>query len=154
MGGRDTQGTQDGHVHTAIFTMDNQQGPTVQHGSLFSVMWQPGWKESLGENGYMYGMADSLCCPQHCYLAIPQCRIKSLKREKKKRLLALEAQPSLQQTVEKRTEETKRARETSWACVSVLQNSPPLYLGQLRVCQLLPYPSCDMGESGAKGFGR
>ena len=23
-------------------------------GSVLSVMWQPGWEESLGENGYMY----------------------------------------------------------------------------------------------------
>ena len=31
-------------------------------GSLFHVMWQPGWEGSLGENGYMY-MAQSLHCP-------------------------------------------------------------------------------------------
>ena len=23
-------------------------------GTLFNVMWQPGWEGSLGENGYMY----------------------------------------------------------------------------------------------------
>ena len=28
-GGKDTQGVWDPHVHTAIFKMDNQQGPTV-----------------------------------------------------------------------------------------------------------------------------
>ena len=27
--GRDTQGVWDGHVHTAMFKMDSQQGPTV-----------------------------------------------------------------------------------------------------------------------------
>ena len=27
--GRDSQELWDGHVHTAIFKMDNQQGPTV-----------------------------------------------------------------------------------------------------------------------------
>ena len=27
--GRDSYGVWDGHVHTAIFKMDNQQGPTV-----------------------------------------------------------------------------------------------------------------------------
>ena len=45
-------------VHAAIYKMDNQQGPTgQQQGTLFSVMWQPGWVGSLGENGsmYMYG---------------------------------------------------------------------------------------------------
>ena len=29
VGGRDSQGAWDRHVHTAIFKMDNQQGPTV-----------------------------------------------------------------------------------------------------------------------------
>ena len=29
MEGRDSRGFGDGHVHTAIFNMDNQQGPTV-----------------------------------------------------------------------------------------------------------------------------
>ena len=29
MGGRDSQGVWDRHVHTAIFKMDNQQRPTV-----------------------------------------------------------------------------------------------------------------------------
>ena len=24
------------------------------HGTLFNVMWQPGWEGSLGENGYVY----------------------------------------------------------------------------------------------------
>ena len=41
-------------AHTAIFKTDNQQGPTVQHGTPLNVMWQPGWEGSLGENGYMY----------------------------------------------------------------------------------------------------
>ena len=25
-------------------------------------MWQPGWEGSLGENGYIICMAESLCC--------------------------------------------------------------------------------------------
>ena len=29
----------DGHVHTAIFEMDNQQGPTVSHRELCSMLW-------------------------------------------------------------------------------------------------------------------
>ena len=32
----------DGHVHTAIFKMNNQQGPIVPHGTLLSVMCPPG----------------------------------------------------------------------------------------------------------------
>ena len=38
MGGRDSYGVWDGHVHTAIFKMDNQQGPTVLHRELGSVL--------------------------------------------------------------------------------------------------------------------
>ena len=46
----------DGPVHTALFKMDNQRGPTycIVQGTLLNVMWQPGWEGSLGENGYMY----------------------------------------------------------------------------------------------------
>ena len=29
LGGKDSYGLRDGHVHTAIFKMDNQQRPTV-----------------------------------------------------------------------------------------------------------------------------
>ena len=44
------------HVHTAIFKMDNQQGPTycVAQETLLNVRWQPRTEGSLGENGYMY----------------------------------------------------------------------------------------------------
>ena len=31
-------------------------------GTLLNVMWQPRCEESLGENGYMYMYAESLCC--------------------------------------------------------------------------------------------
>ena len=58
-GGGDSQGVWDGHVHTAIFKMDNQQGPNVQHRKLclmlkLCVTWQLEWDGSLGENGYIY----------------------------------------------------------------------------------------------------
>ena len=36
--GRDSQGVWAGHVHTAIFKMDNQRGPTVQHMELCSML--------------------------------------------------------------------------------------------------------------------
>ena len=26
----------------------------IAQGTLLSVVWQPGWEENLGENGYMY----------------------------------------------------------------------------------------------------
>ena len=49
MGRRDSQGVRDGHVHTAVFKMDNQQGPNrVAQRTLINVMWQPGWEGSLG----------------------------------------------------------------------------------------------------------
>ena len=49
--GRDDQGVPDKHVHTAVFTMENQQGPAVAHGELYGSLDGRGvW----GENGYMY----------------------------------------------------------------------------------------------------
>ena len=52
-GGRDSQGVGDGHVPTAIFKTDGQQGPTAQLRKLFDVSRQAGWDGGLGENGYM-----------------------------------------------------------------------------------------------------
>ena len=37
-GGKDSQGLWEGHVHTAVFRMDDQQGPTVQHMELRSML--------------------------------------------------------------------------------------------------------------------
>ena len=54
MGGRDSQGVWDQHIHSAVFRMDKQQRPTTAQETLLNVMWQPGWEGSLGENGYMY----------------------------------------------------------------------------------------------------
>ena len=56
MEGRDSQGVWDGHVHTAIFKMDNQQGATVQHMEFYMwqyyvTIWMAG---DFGGNGYMY----------------------------------------------------------------------------------------------------
>ena len=38
MGGKVNQGVWDGHVHTAIFKRENQQGPTVGHKELCSML--------------------------------------------------------------------------------------------------------------------
>ena len=38
-GERDSLGLWGGHVHTAIFKVDNQQGPTVQHRELCSTLY-------------------------------------------------------------------------------------------------------------------
>ena len=36
--GRDSQGVWDGHGHTAVFNMESQQGPAVQHRDLCSIL--------------------------------------------------------------------------------------------------------------------
>ena len=36
--GKEREGVWDGHVHTATFKMDKQQGPTVQYRELCSVL--------------------------------------------------------------------------------------------------------------------
>ena len=52
--GRDSQGVWDGHVHTAIFKMNNQQRPTIQTQNS-AQCYVAGWMGGcLGENGYMY----------------------------------------------------------------------------------------------------
>ena len=38
LGGRGRLGVWDRHVHTAIYKIDNQQGPTVEHRELCSVL--------------------------------------------------------------------------------------------------------------------
>ena len=38
MGRRDSWGVWDGHIHTAILKIGNQQGPTVQHLELCSML--------------------------------------------------------------------------------------------------------------------
>ena len=43
-----------GHIHVAIFKMDNQQGPTVEHRTLLNVMQRPGGDGRLGKNEYVY----------------------------------------------------------------------------------------------------
>ena len=42
------------YAHTAIFKMDDQQGPVAAQGTLLKAVWQSGWAGGLGENGCMY----------------------------------------------------------------------------------------------------
>ena len=61
MWGRDSWGVWDGHVHTALFKMDNQQGPTIEHMELCSMLY--GSLDRRGVWGSMdthIGMAESL----------------------------------------------------------------------------------------------
>ena len=63
MRGRDSWGVWDGHVHTAIFKMDNQQGPTAWHREVCSMLY--GSLEGRGVWGRMdtcVCIAESLCC--------------------------------------------------------------------------------------------
>ena len=83
MRGRESQGVWNGHVHTAIFGMDNQQGPTVQHRGICSMLC--GNQDGRGVWGRMHTyiyMAKSLPCSPgtitHCQWGIPQYTIKSL----------------------------------------------------------------------------
>ena len=62
--GRDSLEVWDQHVYTAIFKMDYQQGPTVYHKELCSVLH--GSLDGRGVWGRMdtcIHVAESLCCP-------------------------------------------------------------------------------------------
>ena len=37
VGGRDKSGAWDEHIHTTVYKIDNQQGPTVEHRELYSI---------------------------------------------------------------------------------------------------------------------
>ena len=63
-GGRDSQKVWDGHVHTAIFKMDNQQGP-MQSIWNSAQCYVPGWMEAGSGEEWIHVLcvAESLCCP-------------------------------------------------------------------------------------------
>ena len=44
------------HHHTSLKPHGEKfiKCQVLLHGTLFNVMWQPGWEGSLGDNGYMY----------------------------------------------------------------------------------------------------
>ena len=44
MGERDSWGVRDGYIHTAVFKMDNQQGPTVRSSVQCCVLAWMGWE--------------------------------------------------------------------------------------------------------------
>ena len=69
--GEDSKGVWDGHVHTAVFKMDNQQGPPATQGALLNVTWQPGWEGEFGGEwihvcGWLNPSAFHLKLSQHC----------------------------------------------------------------------------------------
>ena len=70
-------------------TLGTKTFQLIESGTLLSVMWQPGWEGSLGENRYMYmypymymyGWVPSLfTCNYHniiCWSIVPQYKIQS-----------------------------------------------------------------------------
>ena len=63
-GGGDSQGVWDGHAHTAVFNMENQQGPTGQHRDLCPVTCGSlGGRGAWGRRDPCVCVAESLCCP-------------------------------------------------------------------------------------------
>ena len=63
MEGRDSLGVWDGYVHTAIFKMENQQGPTVERREPCSVL-----RGSLDGRGVWRRMGTCTCMAEslHC----------------------------------------------------------------------------------------
>ena len=66
MGGKNSQGFGDQHVHTSIFKMDNQQGPTVQHRELCSQLYS-----NLDEKGVWRTM-DTCIWMAECLGCLPE----------------------------------------------------------------------------------
>ena len=70
MGVRDSQGVGNGHVYTAIFTVDNQQGPSVQHMVLCLMLrGRLGFgREGIHEYVWLSPFDIHLKLSQHCLL--------------------------------------------------------------------------------------
>ena len=69
--GRHSQGVWDGHVRTAVFKLENQQGPAVEHKELCSMSC--GSLDGRGVWGRMdtcLCMAESLCCSSETITAL------------------------------------------------------------------------------------
>ena len=92
---QDSQGVWDGHVHTAIFKMDNQQGPTWNSAQCYVAAQTRGEFGGDWTHAYVWlgRSAVHLKLSQHYQLAIIQCKIKSFKKLKekinRKKILAL-----------------------------------------------------------------
>ena len=87
--GRDSWGLWGGHVHTTIFKMDSRQN--LLHGTWSSAhCYLPAWmggefgREWTRVYGWLSPCAVHQKLSQHCSLAIPQYKIKSLNLKKKK----------------------------------------------------------------------
>ena len=75
-GGRDSRGVWDGHGHTAVFNMENQQGPAVQHRELWPVTCGSlGGRGVWGRRDPCVCVAESLCCPPETVTVWSVCRL-------------------------------------------------------------------------------
>ena len=75
-GGRDSQGVWDGHGHTTVFNMENQQGPAGQHRELCSVLCNnlmvPGGKDGGRDSqGVWDGHGHTAAFNIHNHLSTP-----------------------------------------------------------------------------------
>ena len=92
--GKEYLGSWDRHVHTAIFKMGNQQGPTVQHRELGSMLCGSLEGRRVWERMHpCICTAESLCCPPETIttllMAVLQHRITGLLKSKIKSLLII-----------------------------------------------------------------
>ena len=63
LGGSDTQGLRESHVHTEIFKMDNQKRPIVQYMELCSMLCASlDWRRTWGRMNTCIFTAESLLC--------------------------------------------------------------------------------------------
>ena len=64
-GGKGNLGVWNGHLHMLYLKWIMNKDLLYNTWILLSVIWQPGWEGSLGENGYMYiYMGEPLCYSQ------------------------------------------------------------------------------------------
>ena len=84
---KDSQGVWDGHVHTAMFKMDNQQGPPVQHRKLCSTLGGSlDGRRVWGRMDTGICLAESPCCsPKTVTALLTRYTPKQNKKVKKKK---------------------------------------------------------------------
>ena len=78
MGGRESQGVWDGHGHTALFIMENQQGPAGQHRGLCSLLCN-NLMVPRGEDGGRDGQG---VWDGHGHTAVPGASVRNSTRDK------------------------------------------------------------------------
>ena len=70
MRGRDSEGVWDGHGHTAMCKIDNQQGPTIEQGTLLVFCGSLDGRGVWQRMDTCVTMAESLCCSPETITAL------------------------------------------------------------------------------------